>query len=115
MDTVLESYMYGIKNIYALLKGKETINAPVICNHVPQSTVILPSMCPGSAVDMPTFDSHQNSGGNTGAFLPGYSEVCSQDMCQDLKYCEMRDFNMAERQQIESMLKKCFNLAVYVI
>ena len=31
------------------------------------------------------------------------------------EYREMRDFNMAERQQIESKLKKCFILAVYVI
>ena len=32
------------------------------------------------------------------------------------KHCSgARDFNMAERQQIESKLKKCFILAVYVI
>ena len=36
-------------------------------------------------------------------------------ICRDLKYREMRDFNMAERQQIESKLKKCFILAVNVI
>ena len=38
-----------------------------------------------------------------------------QDICRDLKYPEMRDFNMGERQQIESKLKKCNILAVYVI
>ena len=47
--------------------------------------------------------------------LPGYSAVFRQDIRRDLKYCDMRDFNMAERQQIESKLKKCFILAVYVI
>ena len=53
------------------------------------------------------FDSRQISGENSGAFLPGYSA----GFC-DLKYREMRDFNMAERQQIKSKLKKCFILAV---
>ena len=61
------------------------------------------------------FYSRQNSGGNSGAFLPGYSAVFWQDICQDLKYREARDLNMAERQQIESKLEKCFILAVYVI
>ena len=28
--------------------------------------------------------------------LPGYSVVFWQDIRRDLKYCEMRDFNMAE-------------------
>ena len=36
-------------------------------------------------------------------------------ICRDLKYREMRYFNMVERQQIESKLKECFILAVNVI
>ena len=32
-----------------------------------------------------------------------------------MKYPAMRDFNMGERQQIESKLKKCYILAVHVI
>ena len=47
--------------------------------------------------------------------LPGYSAVFLQDIRQDLKYRKMPDFNKAERQQIESKLKKCFIQAVYVI
>ena len=50
-------------------------------------------------------DSCQNSGVNSGAGLPGYSAVRLQDIRQDWKYREMRDFNMAERQQIRSKLK----------
>ena len=59
----------------------------------------------------------QSSGGNSGSFYPvlrGYSGVFGQDISWDLKYRKMRDFNMAERQQIESKLKKCFILAVYM-
>ena len=47
--------------------------------------------------------------------LPGYSAVFWQDIRRDLKYREMRDFNMAERQQTKSKMMKCFILAVYVI
>ena len=39
--------------------------------------------------------------------------VFGQDIRPDFEVS--RDFNMAERQQIKSKLKKCFVLAVYVI
>ena len=40
------------------------------------------------------FDSCQNSGVNSGAVIQGYSAVLLQDIRQDLKYREMRDFNI---------------------
>ena len=58
------------------------------------------------------FDSRQNSGGNSGVSLTGYSAVFRQDIRRNLKYHKMRDFNMGEKQQIESKLKKLFILAV---
>ena len=45
----------------------------------------------------------------------GYSAAFCQDIRWDLKYHEIQDLNMAEIQQIESKLKKCFILAVCMI
>ena len=60
--------------------------APVICNQVPPRAWdsggivglkchALPWRCPGSAWICWAFDFRQNSGGNSDAFLPGYSAV----------------------------------------
>ena len=57
------------------------------------------------------FDSCQNSEVNSGAFY----RVLPDIVCVLTRYPEMPDFNMGERQQIESKLKKCNILAVYMI
>ena len=109
------------KTLYQLIKSvPDRANAPVICNHIPpragNSGAKITYL--QGAVDMPGFWFPPKKRGNSLAFyrvLQAYSAVFWQDIRLDLQYPEMRDFNMAERQQIESKLKMCFILAFSVV